>query len=474
VTDDYAGIYCLDSSDNSKNKNIEISLDEGVISNGYIQNPHILLSNLKTAFKTLNHLPRELNFVFLGQNVLIRELTIQKSILANMNMYDFIKSQIGISIHFPFNEAAYYYHTKSESEESFQIIVFIIDKNLLEDYFDIFEKIGIKTINLNLLSSNINCLYNDEKNTILDNTMIVSLLDNNITIHILESNLTVFGINEECDQSNEAGICDRVTDFIEKIANYYQFNLRKGKQRINNIILVNLSKQIDEKVFNQSIADLKPDFKLIVLNMSDVNPDLDPSARHSNIAYISSIANKSNNNSKIDFKIDRPKRGLIFANYLFVLSVLIFALISMVYIPWTNMNQEIQTLEIERDSLLIQYEMLEDNIEHDVSFTNYQREYNLAFQALVAESVSPSCRLTDLLALSTSEVSVIEINIDDSDKTITLLVTASDDYYLYNYSIDIYETHGIITSVSSERWILLPPEITMIASGTMKVVIYYA
>lgn len=474
LTDSDFGIFCLDKNDSSNSRHMDFRLDDGVILNGYIQKPYDFLNALKIAFKTLRHKPKELNFVFLGQNVLIREIIVKKEALTKTNVYEYIESQVGISIHFPFSEAAYYYEIKSENDNEIEIIVFIIDKNLLEDYYDVFEKIGIKNISISLLSTDINHLYGDEKNTLLDNTMIVSLLENNITIHILENNRTIFGINDECESTSDSALCERVSDFVEKIANYYQFNLRKGKRKISNILMINLSKAVDETEFKRSLNDLKTEYKVIVLDISDVNRNLNPEDKYSNIGYISSVANKNANLSRIDFQVNRPKRGMVFSSYLFVISVLIFALISLVYIPWVNMNQEIHDLEGERDALLIQQTMLADNVEHDSAVSNYQREYNLAFEALEEHSSSPSYYLNDLENLIFGDLAIIDISVDESEKSIIIIVTASDDYDLYNYSIDIYENHGVIDGITDTRWMLYPPDITMLSSGTMKVVIYHA
>ncbi|MBN2876558.1 MAG: hypothetical protein JXL85_02785 [Bacilli bacterium] len=474
VTDNHVGIFCLNKKDNAKNLSKNIFLEEGVISNGYIQDPNELYKSLKAGFKELKLIPKKLHFVFLGENILIRELSVSKTSLQKMDMSEYIQSQIGVSIHFPFYSGTFSYQIKNETDEAYTIIVYIADQNLIEDYLDILEKTGVKETVINLLASNINTLYNDDQNNILKNSMIVCVLENNITIHIIEDRMTVFGMNDECDATSQEKMCNQVEEYIERIANYYQYNLRQGKKKIENIILINLSRDIADHSIAEDLKKYDFGIKTILLNISNINPELNPEDKYSNVAYISSSSRLSNNIPILDFKIKRQRSSLIIASYLLVLSILIFSLVSLVYVPWANMNIEIEQLENINNSLTIQKEMLEENIVIAQSLSNYERGYNSAFDYLDQVSISHTSYLTDLFSYTTADVAIIDININDSQKSITLILTSDDQAKLYEYAISTYEEFGVLSVASDARWMLYEPQTTIIANNTMRVVIYYA
>jgi len=473
ITDTNIGIFCLNTKNNQENLYNNLILDEGIIVNGYIKNPLILYKKLNQAFKDIKIIPKELYFVFLGENILIRELTIEKDKIEKNDITDYLKSQFGITIHFPFENAALSYVIKSESDSELNIIVYIADKNLLEDYYDVLEKIGIRSINIHLLSSDINYLFNDQKNNILNNSIIVTLLENNITIHIIEDRLTIFGINDEFDSKSESINFDRVEDYINKISNYYQYNLRKGQKKIENVLIINLSNNLKDNVIEEDIKSSDIDARTIVLHISDINPDLNSENRYSNVAYISSVSKNKPDDTVLDFKIERQNKSNLFASYLFVLTIFIFAMVSLVYIPWTNMNQEIQNLENINNSLIIQKTMLEDNVISS-SYSNYQISYNQIFENISELNVSPDIYLIDLFAFVNTDISILDVKLDNEVKEITLIISSNDEANLYEYNVDIFEAYGVITEPTSEKWMLTSPSATTISTNTMRVVIYYA
>ena len=469
VTDNIIGIHCYNKIDNTKSISKNIILGDNVIENGYIKKPLILFKNIKNTFKEIKFVPKNINFVFWGENILIRELTISKKELLKININDYIKKQIGKTLISPFKEATFLYNVKNETDKEIEIVIYITDKDLIEDYFDVFEKVGIKNISMGLLSESINFLFNKPSNGINKTSAIVSVLDHNISIHIDEDNMLVFGINHECEIFNN-GVCDIIPEFIERIANYYQYNLRKGERKIENVILVNFTETMSKNtIFNTSDFD----FDAIQLDITDINSNLKWDEKYSNVASIASLAKDKLFEKNINFNIKRNKPYNIAASYLFILTMFIFSIISLIYIPLMNYNRNIQELQNINTNLLIHQQMLEDNILQNNSASIFEQNYNNAYEKIGILSISPANYIKDILSLSNSNIEIIDIELCDTEKQITIIITSSDAAYLYDFSITLYEEFGITDSSTINKWIISTPAI-VVSDNQMEVTVYYA
>jgi len=469
VTDNIIGIYCYNKSDNSNSISKNIILEDGIIENGYIKKPFILLNNFKKAFKEIRFIPKNINFVFWGDNILIRELIIKKEDLDKDNINDYIKGQIGKTLIFPFNEATFTYSIKEETQEEISVVIFITDKDIIEDYFDVFEKIGIININMSLLSENINYLFNKSLDEINKTIAIVSVLDNDISVHIAENNMLVFGVNHECEVFKD-GICNMVSEFIERIANYYQYNLRKGKRKVDNVVVVNFT----EAMSNNNIINIDDfDYNSVQLDITNINSALSWKDKHSNVASIASLAIAKHFDKNLDFKIKRLKPYNIVASYIFILALFIFSTISLIYMPLVNYNRDIQELNNINANLLIHQQMLEDNILNNSSSSAFEKNYNYAFERITELSTSTTDYIIDILSLSNPNIEILDIELNDYDKEITITLTSIDEAYLYDFSVSLYEEFGISGSKTTGKWIVNPPIID-VSDNTMEVTLYYA
>ncbi|XMB73031.1 hypothetical protein RJI07_03745 [Mycoplasmatota bacterium WC30] len=469
VTDNAIGIYCHNKINIADSISKNIILEADIIENGNIKKPFILLEKLNKAFKEIKFVPKTINFVFWGENILIRELTIDKKELTKISISDYIKGQINETLIFPFEEATYTYNVKNETNEEVSIIIAITDKNIIEDYFDVFEKSGIRNIQMSLLSENIDYLFNEVANDKDKTSIIVSLMDHNISVHVVEDDILVFGINHECEMMKD-GVCDVVSEFIERIANYYEFNLRKGERKVGNVILVNFSEKMSKATIKNAIDF---DVDSIQLDITDINSDLSWKEKHSNVASIASLAQTKNFNKSMNFNIKRTKACNVIASYLLVLTLFIFSTVSLIYIPLVNYSRDIQELENINTNLLTRQQMLEDNILNNDSSSSFEKNYNSAYEELTILTASPSKYITDILSLANDEVEILNIELNDSEKRISITLTSIDEVYLYDFSITLYEEFGITDTETTIKWITSTPLI-IVSDNTMEVTIYYA
>jgi Tfp pilus assembly PilM family ATPase len=475
ITDSNIGIYTHNKKDKNKSLFANEVIPDGIIEFGYVKKPFKLMNHIKRAIRKLNFKPNHIHWILPDQNVLIRELTVTKEALQNTDILTYLENQVNVTLFFPFGEATFAYKIKSESEFELTLSVFISDKNLVDDYLDIFDKVGIKKTNFNIISSVISTLYNDKSSDSLENSMVVAVYDNNITINIIENKFTIFGMNDECDLSTKTA-CVRIEEYIERIANYYQFNLRKGKQKIDNVFVIDMTD-------NKSRSDRLKRFKeenlitnnLVFLNAEEFNSRLIGAQSTIDITYISSITVNKEGFSDLNFNISRPNKTTIYMNYIMLFSISLIALLALIYIPYINTNDQIIEQETLNNALIIQRDMLEDSIQGNNSFSSYEQAYNEIFTYLDLQSVKETVYIEDLIAFVDSDMHLSNFKFYAQEKRIEFAITANTEVQLYEYVLAIYEEYGIIDGIDNvNAWIVSYPESTFTSNLTMKVVVYYA
>ncbi len=475
ITDNNIGIFVSNQINDNKSVHAEVSLDADIIQFGYIKEPEKLYNALKKAFKQIKVKPKSINMVIQDENVLIREIDIDKEVLKNSSVDMYINKQIGKTLHFPFEEIAYSYHILEDNEETVKIVIFIADKNLIEDYLDVFDKLKIKTSYFNIIASSINAIFNDSKDDLTDNSMVVTIFDKNITINIIENKMTIFGMTDECEEELNV-TCQNIEDYIERIANYYQYNMRKGSKKIKNVFLLDLSNSVsNEFMAKKKEFSNNSGLNIVNLNIGEMFKNVQDVPKTVEIAYLSAITSQKENSHEIEFKIYRPKRGLIITNYLLVFSIAIFAFIALIYMPFANGKEEIFKQEALNEALLIQKQMLEDNIISNNSFTSYERAYNEAFVYLDSQITQKIEYLTDLIELMDENIVLNRVEFDTQEQMITFVISSDLEVNLYEYIISIYEEYGMIPNIeNNNKWITRYPESSSIGNLVMKVVVYYA
>lgn len=474
ITDRNIGLYAYNTKDKNKSFYANEVISDGVIEYGYIKKPFKLLSHVKKVIKKLNFKPNKINWILPDQNVLIRELKVAKKALHNTDILTYLENQVNVTLFFPFGEATFAYKVKSENDNEIVLSVFISDKNLIDDYLDTFDKIGIKKTDYNIISSVVSALYNDEPSNSSQNSMVVSVYDNSIAINIIENMFTIFGMNDEYDLTTKKA-CLRIEEYIERIANYYQFNLRKGKQKIDSVYVIDMTD-------NSNRSDRLQRFKdeniisnnLVFLDVKDFNPKLIGTQATIDITYLSSMT-VSDGSTNLDFNISRPNKNTVFLNYIMLFSISIIAILALIYIPFINANRDVIEQETFNNALIIQRDMLEDSIQGNNSYSAYEQTYNEIFTYLDLQSVKETVYIENLISQLGTDVNLSNFRFYALEKRIELNITANSQNQLYEYVLAIYEEYGVIDGViNNSKWIISYPESTFTSGLTMKVVIYYA
>ncbi len=473
ITDESIGIYQKSIDKTQSPKNAIIELEKQIVENGYIIDPEALLLKLKTLFKLNNIKPRSVNMTVHDQNLLIREFVINREDLQKKSILSYIHEQEGKSIHFPFEEANITYYIKSEDETKINVVVIIADENLLHDYNDIFDALGVGSVSFNIVPRVLYRLYESEIKKELNEVMIVSLFNNMITINLLEKGIPVFGMIEEFE-GNAKQFHDMVENYIERVANYYKFNIRKGLGSVSNIVVFNFNKLMTNEEIKKKI---KPEIENLNLDIYQAQDDLtgdEETKQCCVMSYASSIRKDENQPHLFNFNLDRVKKINRYANYLLVLAFTIFTAVALIYIPYVSANEEINIQTNINNILQNQLDTLRDDTPNIQDVSALERDYSDSYDFLIGQVDDTSGYIEDLLNELNGSLAVKRFTVNTMDNEIIILVSATSEAELYEYLVSIYEAYGTTDGIDSSRWMVAQPDRRFISSLLMEVTVYYA
>lgn len=474
ATDQAIGFFRYDPKNPELSSLGQINIDSDIIEKGYIADPMLFYKNLKSLYKQYKMKPKKIKLVLHEQNMLIREFTIQKSELQRKSVESYLHNQLGKTLHFPFSHALISHHVKYESETEISVLAFIADENLLQDYYDVLERLGAREISFDLPSLASMQLYVDKTNSQLTNTMLVTIYERMISIHIVEDRLPIFGMIEECDGVGDK-LWEKVENYVERIANYYKFNLRKGKNAIKNILIVNLSERLPQNVIKEKYKAELSDFQVEILDLADKEDVLEGQTKVNHVTFASNMTSDRLPELSLNFKLNRVMKSRFYANYLMVLALAIFSLVSIVYIPYHIMLEDIAIEENIIANLEHQLDSLQAEIPVESSFTNKEKNYSNAYDYLAANETAPTAYISDLLSQITGDLELASYRVDASSKQIILIIQATSETDLYEYLIRIYEDYGIFAGIDNQdRWITDQPTRRFLSNFTMEVTVDYA
>jgi len=362
----------------------------------------------------------------------------------------------------------------AETEFQTSVVAFIADANLLQDYYDVFERLGAREVTYDLPSLAFLQLYVDKTYSQLENNMLVSLYENMISIHIVEDRLPIFGMTEECEGVGDK-LCEKVENYVERIANYYKYNLRKGKSAIKDILLVNLSERLRQDDTIDKVKSVLNDFTVEIIDYPDKEVILEDQEKISHVTYASNMTFKRLPELTLAFKIERLTKSKFYANYLMVLALTIFALVSIVYIPYHIMLEDIAIEENVIANLEQQLDSLQVAIPIESSYSSKERNFSNAYDFLSENETAPTTYISDLLSHVTGDLELASYRVDASSKQIIMIVQGTSESELYEFLIGIYEDYGIMQGIDNQdRWITSQPARRFLSNFTIEVTIDYA
>jgi len=448
-------------------------LERGIIDNGYIKEPEMLFKTLDDLFRLLNIKPRRITFIVSDQNLLIRDIKIPKEDLDKQTINQYINEQTGKSIYFPFEEPAVSSIIREETDEFTRLIGKIVDSNLLHDYHDVFDRLGAKDVQYELSVMPIYEMYHQKHPEDTGALMLVNLYEKIFSIQIIENDIPIFHLVEEGNDEINT-YYQIVENFVERIANYYQFNMRKGKQKIKKVLLFAYDDQLNEAHINMYFSKQLKGLNASVCETMLTHDLVQRLPKVCTLPFVAALLNQTDRIVQADFKISRYKKVNQYANYLMTLAFFIIAATLLVYLPFYALEEDIKFQQNRNNALDNQLKTLIDETPFQPTVSVIQQDYSLAYDFLSQKNESPSPYLTDLFTLLGSEVGVINYQMRTTQKEIILIITSHSEQALYEYVIDIYESYGMTTTPNDGRWMIERPSQRMTQPLVLEVTIRYA
>ena len=410
------GVFIYDQTGKHINKYASIELEKGKIEFGYIKDAKYVHSKLKELLHLVGTISSQVQWIIQDQNILVRKIKILKTKINEKQTIDkYIKNQFKKTIFFPFQHATFTYHILDEKDDYINLIIYLSDEDLIQDYLDIFEKVNLYQVNFNMFSNIVSTLYYD-KNAISLNVM---MQESSITNSIVEYVYTIFSSLYECDL--HAFDPTRLEDYIEIVSNYYQYYLRKNTKKINEIYIIDfkdgrhIKDQMDLFISNHW------NLKVEILDINHLNKELEHEPNIIKATYMASLAFFINHMKFIEFKIKRDNVIARHLYYGFSVAILFFMIMFMNVIPLYNANQTIQR-EAELNQILDQQREVFENSINIETYTNDELTYNHIYQYLLSLDDTQMTYISDLMSIDYSIISYMSIDIKKKNQNKTLII----------------------------------------------------
>ncbi len=281
----------------------EVKLPKGVIERGYIKDPNTLVEKIESIYTSFRIEAKTVRWVLNEQNAILREIEIEKGELQTKTIEEYIQSQVGKTIHFPFEAPIFNHFIKTATDDTLIVILIIMDEKMVNDYLDVFEKLKMKDITYEIpmlalfrlfytedegeevkptnlaqvqLSSQLQTAKEeqkdysgnlegvesedaeeeimDEEGDLIDGLMLVTLYDNFFTLTIFSYIYPTLFVMEDLESDDKYQTIDKLDNFVSRIANYYKYNKNGGKKGVRSCVCFNLS-NIDDTELADEMAN---------------------------------------------------------------------------------------------------------------------------------------------------------------------------------------------------------------------------
>lgn len=282
----------------------EVKLPKGVVDRGYIKDPITLVDKIQSIYNSFKIEAKTVRWVLNEQNAILRELEIEKGELQQKSIEEYILSQVGKTIHFPFETPVFNHFVKDIKDDSYVVIIIIMDEQMINDYLDVFERLKIKDITYEIPMLALfrlfytenegedtpktnysqvqlsNAFQSEKKNgldssmyakaqkfegqedddvdedngDLIDGLMLVTLYDKYFTLTIFSNIYPTLFIMEDIEVDDKMQIIDKLDNFISRISNYYKYNKCDGKKQVRSCVCFNLS-AIDDELLAEEMGN---------------------------------------------------------------------------------------------------------------------------------------------------------------------------------------------------------------------------
>jgi hypothetical protein len=138
------------------------------------------------------------------------------------------------------------------------------------------------------------------------------------------------------------------------------------------------------------------------------------------------------------------------------------------------MSEEIKMQQNRNNALQMQLDMLVEETPAIPVYPVDQLNHNTAYQKITHEQDMFGSYIEDVMALLDSDVSLSSYQVQPGQNKIVIIINGTSDTHLYEYVIDLFEYHGVVSVPTETNWITERPTYRFTSPTTMEVTIYYA
>ncbi len=475
ITDHRIGFYVAQPDAIESFKSGHVDLEPGILDNGNIVEPELFFKKLQYLFKQHKVKPKMINYILHDQNVLMRDLVIPKQDLDKKAIDQYIIEQIGKTIHLPFENPITAHYKIFEDDTQIKILIIIANHDLLNDYVDVFERLGVKNIRFNLPAADLYNYYLLKDNKRYDHLMMVTLHDRMIMIKILQHGFPVFSMIEDSEESSSQ-YYDMMESLIERVINYYKYNLNKGKATVEHIAFFNLSEDIPKKILSDKLTTKLTNHSYQIVDIDETNLASFHTSKVVEMAYLGSIprVKELEEFKNVPFNLDRVHQLNVWFGYLNVLTFAMFTVILLIYIPFATMREDIINQTHLNNILSAQIESILLDMIPENPMSSAEKSHSETYDYLMDQEPFILDYIMSMEAQLSPSVNMINYAINRSEQTITMVITSNSLYDLNDSVLAIYEAHGIIDVKTDTRFITETPSTFMIDDLMMEVIVHYA
>lgn len=197
--------------------------------------------------------------------IIIRRMKIQST---NPKDYrQLVALEVETTLHLPFEDPVYDFVATGVEDESTQLLVFAVSKQIVQAYAELFQSAGIRVLGIELSATALaRAIQKDNDKLSFDETMLINLDRKVLEIYMFHEGHPVFvrtinlyGQSDEENSGLTAAQLSEVTAEISRMLNFYQFSIHEGNARIAEALITGFPEGRNQLLAElpQSLTEMK-------------------------------------------------------------------------------------------------------------------------------------------------------------------------------------------------------------------------
>ncbi|WP_341960825.1 pilus assembly protein PilM [Planococcus maritimus] len=253
----------------------ELALPAGVIENGTINDAKTLGSILDEAVNQWGLSKKSVRFLAPDEFVIIRKVTYPKDVKVDeLKGHFFI--EMGSTVYLPFEDPVFDVVPYREDAEEPEAIIIASKESVVKSYESAFEEAKVKPVVADITPLALYRLaYLEHDFQEEEHIMVIDMNNTKMTVSIFCEHYPLFMRSIDLEDTNKISVkpallFETIEEEIEKLSNFYRYNLNGGGAGITKIVC-NTTQEIYEELRFRMEARFSVPFLPIVISHIDLN-----------------------------------------------------------------------------------------------------------------------------------------------------------------------------------------------------------